>query len=83
MGAVENFCEKAVVRTVSYEVEIRGMTVRQRLKFDVMEIKCQLNISEVTGIVGVMNEEVRRRVVVGEKIGLRGNHKVLERFKYV
>ena len=83
MKAKKCLYEGVIVPTALYGAEAWGMRSAERMKVNVLEIKCLRSLVGVSRIDRVRNEEVRRRAGIERELAIRTDQRVLRWFGHV
>ena len=76
-------CELVIVPTALQGAKAWGMRSAERIKVNVIEMKCLRSWVGVSGMDRVMNEEVHRRSGIERELAIRVDQKVLRWFEHV
>ena len=80
LKAKKNMYESIVIPIVTYGAETWSMSVNERKRLDVMEMKCLRSMCGVSILDRVRNEEVREKVQLNEKLSERIDKRILRWF---
>ena len=75
--------EKVIVPTALNRPEALGMRSAQRMKVNVLEMKCLRSLVGVSRMDRVRNEEVGRRVGIESELACRADQRVLRWFRHI
>ena len=72
-----------IVSTALYGAEAWGMRSAERMKVNVLEMKCSRSLVGVSRMDRVINEKVRRRAGIDKELASRADQRVLRWFGHV
>ena len=81
--AMKCLYEGVIVPTVLYGAEARGMRSAERIKVNVLEVRCLRSLVRVSRIDRVRNEEVCKRAGIECELASRADQRVLGWFGHV
>ena len=79
----KKFLYGAIVPTALYRVDAWGMRSAERIKMNVLEMKCLRSLVGVSRMDRVRNEDVRRRAGIERELASRADQRVLRWFGHV